>query len=657
MRSIRNSSISFASLFLFACVGASDLESSTESALVTGTPEADAVLALINDPATTFETLDDRAGLDRRAARRIIDQRNGADGLAGTADDALFTTIEQLDAVAYVGASALRRLLDYAREAGYLDSGDQPTAEARERAILAVVNDPQITFEKLDDEVGLDRRAARNIIAARPFATLAELDAVSYVADTALQAIFDYAVANGYLNAGPRKTNDVIFSPNIYAQSHNVRVASLIDQARTSLDIAMYSFSDAGISEALDRAVRRGVKVRFVFETASEDRKLAVADRWNSKSGRLEAIGINVRWVNKIMHHKYVIIDGPRDDLAKAETGTLVTGSGNWSNGAATRYDENTLFLTGYPELLLKFQRQFNLLWDNSKDFEHVALPYERATAVITDANIPDDASVDVYYTSDNFSVSNTTFRIRTGKNTVSDALVAAIGNATESILVASGHLRSRPVAEALIAKRLANPNMDIRVLLDSQEWISTWLHDLQERERQDCLAAANGSASAIRKCDDKGFAFGYLVGVSGIAVRYKYYAYRWHYSYALQMHHKLMIIDGDEVWTGSYNLSDNAEHNTFENMIVFRGAEHASLVARYVANFEYLWTLERDSSARADTLDEINTSSRIPLVFTPVTQTWSEVDEIRQAVRANCADINTETYRTEPEKHRVCNR
>lgn len=42
--------------------------------------------------------------------------------------------------------------------------------------------------------------------------------------------------------------------------------------------------------------------------------------------------------------------------------------------------------------------------------------------------------------------------------------------DADESIWVGSGHLRSRPVAEALIAKRAADPMIDIRVYLDGQE-------------------------------------------------------------------------------------------------------------------------------------------------------------------------------------------
>lgn len=60
--------------------------------------------------------------------------------------------------------------------------------------ILFVAN--TASLEELDDDARLDSRAANNIVADRPFATLAELDAVSYVGDRALGKLKTYAYAN-----------------------------------------------------------------------------------------------------------------------------------------------------------------------------------------------------------------------------------------------------------------------------------------------------------------------------------------------------------------------------------------------------------------------------------------------------------------------------
>lgn len=626
-----------------------DQPTAVARSIVTG-ETADAVVALVNDPITTFEVLDDDVGLDRRAAANIVDAR----------DLKPFDSIAELDAISYVGESALLRLRDYALQAGY--GAEQPEVTdtlSDDATLLAFVNDEATSFELLDDDVGLDRRAARGIVNARPFATVAAVDAVPYVSARVLGILLEWANANGY---GIRAAGvDAVFSPQLYPLSHNTRVAGLIDGAETSIDIAIYSFSDESIFDALERATDRGVAVRFIFETANADRKKEGAALESSRSARLERFGINVRYVNKIMHHKFLIVDGPRDDVTAAATARVASGSGNWSYGAATRYDENTLFLTGERALTLSLQREFDHMWSHSRDFVYDAtLPYELSTAEIgldDLATYQPSSDVAALFTSDNFTANGEMFRIRAGVDTIAPALVDAINRAEKSIRIASGHLRSRPVAEALMAKVKNNPEVAIRILLDGQEYISAYYNDVQHSNLTTCLIDAADSVSRNRRCMDRGFKYGLEVARAGMDVRFKFYSYRWHYSYAVQMHHKLMIIDDTEVWTGSYNLSDNAEHNTFENMFMVRGERYASVVASYVENFEALWELNRADGTYDALLDEVAIAPVIPLVFTPMALNWDEVTDLKAAIKENCGDINTEAFRKHPESHRICQR
>jgi hypothetical protein len=83
-----------------------------------GTPGAIGVLRVVNE--VSLRILDDDVGLDRRAATGIVKRRDGADKLAGTADDNLFDTLAELDAVPYVGALAFTRLHTYAVANGYV---------------------------------------------------------------------------------------------------------------------------------------------------------------------------------------------------------------------------------------------------------------------------------------------------------------------------------------------------------------------------------------------------------------------------------------------------------------------------------------------------------------------------------------------------------
>jgi len=65
--------------------------------------------------------------------------------------------------------------------------------------VVALANDPAITVEMLDNDVGLSSTAANNIVAGRPYATIGEVDAVYGVGTASLGMMLTYAKANGYV--------------------------------------------------------------------------------------------------------------------------------------------------------------------------------------------------------------------------------------------------------------------------------------------------------------------------------------------------------------------------------------------------------------------------------------------------------------------------
>jgi len=540
--------------------------------------ETNTVLTWTSDPATTVDALK-LAGVHTRAAKNIVKARNGADGVAHTADDVVFETLRQLDDVYYVGPKAMDQL----------------------------------------------RRAVTDSCVA---ATVSEMD--------------------------------VIFSPQDYWNSHLGELHGLLDEAKASIDIAMYSFSDGGLMDTLERAVDRGVQVRLIFNSALKDKK----DPSGTRSARLEAMGVDVRYVNKIMHHKYAIIDGPQWSVEEATTGILVSGSGNWSYSAGTKYDENTVFHYGNARLNLLFQQEFNHMWANSRDLVwNQDLTYVE-TMTITDAMIPGDPSADVVFTSANMRtwVSKTygnTFSVIAGLNTVSDRLVEMIDGAQDSIWIASGHLRSRPIAEALMRAADRSPELDIRVYLDGQEYTSQWLHNKQEVDLDECLAKAGTSASKTQKCMDVGFKFGYAIHQHpGVDLRYKYYSYRWDYTYAKQMHHKYMLVDGRWLATGSYNYSDNAEHNTLENCAIYDAVTYPELVQAFADNFLGMWDTGIAEGLYEAKMDEIvNGTEDFWIVFPSMALSSDQVSALKSAIRDACPQVDDEEWRKNPGAHKVCER
>lgn len=163
--------------------------------LVDGTPEAIGMLALVNDPGTSFEVLDDNVGLDRRAAQSITDFRAGEDGLyeGGTFDDGIFTEVAQVDDRYYVGATALSRLLDYALAEDYVPQGGDLLGTWDDVAFTVDEAEDALTWinastdEALDAE--LNRRAVNSIVAARPLASVQQLSFLHYVGPTAMLTI------------------------------------------------------------------------------------------------------------------------------------------------------------------------------------------------------------------------------------------------------------------------------------------------------------------------------------------------------------------------------------------------------------------------------------------------------------------------------------
>lgn len=145
--------------------------------------EAELVLAFVNDEATDLGLLDYDVALNQRAAVNIIAERP-------------FATLEQLDAVPYVGPVALEQLLDYvlahpAPAAETIEGVDFTADQAA--AVVFGVN--RASLQELDVTVGLDARAARSLVASAPFANLAEIAEVYYVGASALTHLRDYSPA------------------------------------------------------------------------------------------------------------------------------------------------------------------------------------------------------------------------------------------------------------------------------------------------------------------------------------------------------------------------------------------------------------------------------------------------------------------------------
>jgi len=95
-----------------------ELRSATDTG---GVSESTAEAAGVLKVASTFSLADLKAkvGLAATVANNISTYRLGDDGISGTADDEVFDTLRELDAVPYVNGPVFVKLLTYARANGY----------------------------------------------------------------------------------------------------------------------------------------------------------------------------------------------------------------------------------------------------------------------------------------------------------------------------------------------------------------------------------------------------------------------------------------------------------------------------------------------------------------------------------------------------------
>lgn len=164
-------------------------------ALADGTPATTGVLTFLNERSTTLAVLDTEVPLNVQAAQALINWRNGPDGVEFTADDRYFASIDQVDAVPFVGPAALAALEAYARGTGRVEMPldervgtfhglDFNLAESR-RALAAANGASSATLLG----AGVSSAAVASIVAARPIVHMVELSRLASVDFAALQSL------------------------------------------------------------------------------------------------------------------------------------------------------------------------------------------------------------------------------------------------------------------------------------------------------------------------------------------------------------------------------------------------------------------------------------------------------------------------------------
>ncbi|NEQ44171.1 MAG: competence protein ComE [Leptolyngbya sp. SIOISBB] len=156
-----------------------------------------------------------------------------------------------------------------------------------------------------------------------------------------------------------------------WSKSVNGLISQTLTQAASSIDLALFVFSDQGISDRLAQKSQSGVTVQalvdrsFIYRSYSEALDMlgtAIPDH------RCKYEAHNRPWANPIpsvgtpnlpegdkLHHKFALIDNH----------TVIIGSHNWSAAANHTNDEDLLIIRN-PTVAAHFRREFDRLSEDA---------------------------------------------------------------------------------------------------------------------------------------------------------------------------------------------------------------------------------------------------------------------------------------------------
>lgn len=153
-------------------------------------------------------------------------------------------------------------------------------------------------------------------------------------------------VARAGLSASAGDTAEVLFEPGDDCMT---RLRELFDAAEKSVRVCVFTITDNRVTRSMLDAKRRGVVIRVISDNDK-------AFDLGSDIDHLRRKGVEVRCdrVEDHMHHKFAVFD---EKIA-------VTGSYNWTRGAAEKNREN-LVVSDDPRLVEPFIGEFERLWES----------------------------------------------------------------------------------------------------------------------------------------------------------------------------------------------------------------------------------------------------------------------------------------------------
>jgi phosphatidylserine/phosphatidylglycerophosphate/cardiolipin synthase-like enzyme len=299
-----------------------------------------------------------------------------------------------------------------------------------------------------------------------------------------------------------------------------------INRAEQTLDLTIYDFDNASISsvsDAINAAYNRGVRVRFISDGNQAATNLGTLDLLPAIPQLLSPVGGNFT----IMHNKFVVIDADHEDPNKP---IVWTGSTNWTDRQINR-DPNNVIIFQDQTLARTYKLEFEEMWGSTN--ENADTTVSRFGFEKQD-NTPHEFVIGGKRVECYFSPSDNT----------NQELIKTLLTANDSVQFATMLITRYDIANA------------IDTLIANGVIVSGLIDDATSTTVFTQISASMGNQLFVNPDTN------------------------------IIMHHKFFVVDAETendpiVWTGSHNWSSNANTKNDENTLVVHDAEVADWYRR----------------------------------------------------------------------------
>lgn len=307
------------------------------------------------------------------------------------------------------------------------------------------------------------------------------------------------------------------------------RLAAFIAATQTSLDCAVYDLRHPEILAALASVAKRGKSLRIAYDASKEHVGGLMGDPKPGGTEQALADADLLRFATPIHHGRHLM----HDKFLVRDGRSLWTGSANLTVGGLTLQDNNCLALDSQA-----LAADYSAVFESLLSGEHAGARAGHQTQVVGGARI-------------------TPLFAPAGGEGLEQTIIAALRGAKRVRVLA--FLVSDPGILAALAPLGADPAADIRGIYDP-----------------------HGMEDVLRYSQQDPSRFWFLRDPRFVAAPSEPFNPSREQNF---MHNKVLILDDRLVLTGSYNLSENAEAND-ENLVVIESSEVA---AAYTAYFDAL--------------------------------------------------------------------